>query len=53
VQMLLFPREDHAALGGNFSGMPSTEPWHGVIARGHMLHFISDAFAGKVEPNKP
>jgi dipeptidyl aminopeptidase/acylaminoacyl peptidase len=53
VQMLLFPREDHAALGGNFSGMPSTEPWHGVIAREHMLHFISDAFAGKVEPNKP
>lgn len=53
VQMLLFPREDHAALGGNFSGMPSTEPWHGVIARDHMLHFISDAFAGKVEPNKP
>jgi dipeptidyl aminopeptidase/acylaminoacyl peptidase len=53
VQMLLFPREDHGALGGNFSGMPSTEPWHGVIARDHMLHFISDAFAGKVEPNKP
>ncbi|WP_158791544.1 prolyl oligopeptidase family serine peptidase [Granulicella sp. L60] len=53
VQMILFPREDHAALGGNFSGMPSTEPWHGIIARDHMLHFISDAFAGKVEPNKP
>jgi dipeptidyl aminopeptidase/acylaminoacyl peptidase len=53
VQMLLFPREDHGALGGNFSGMPSTEPWHGVIARDHMIHFISDAFAGKVEPNQP
>jgi len=53
VQMLLFPREDHAALGGNFSGQPSTEPWHGVIARDHMIHFIADAFAGKVEPNKP
>jgi dipeptidyl aminopeptidase/acylaminoacyl peptidase len=53
VQMLLFPREDHGALGGNFAGMPSTEPWHGIIARDHMLHFISDAFAGKVEPNKP
>jgi alpha-N-arabinofuranosidase len=23
------------------------------IAISHMLHFISDAFAGKVEPNKP
>lgn len=53
VQMVLFPREDHGALGGNFSGQPSTEPWHGVIARDHMLRFISDAFAGKVEPNKP
>jgi dipeptidyl aminopeptidase/acylaminoacyl peptidase len=53
VQMLLFPREDHGALGGNFSGEPSTEPWHGVIARDHMIRFISDAFAGKVEPNKP
>ena len=53
VQMLLFPREDHGALGGNFAGLPSTEPWHGVIARDHMLKFISDAFAGKVEPNKP
>jgi dipeptidyl aminopeptidase/acylaminoacyl peptidase len=53
VQMLLFPREDHGALGGNFSGNPSTEPWHGVIARDHMIRFIADAFAGKVEPNKP
>jgi hypothetical protein len=24
-----------------------------VIAREHMINFISDAFAGKVEPNKP
>jgi dipeptidyl aminopeptidase/acylaminoacyl peptidase len=53
VQLLLFPREDHSALGGNFTGRPSTEPWAGVIARQHMIDFISDAFAGKVEPNKP
>jgi dipeptidyl aminopeptidase/acylaminoacyl peptidase len=53
VQLLLFPREDHGALGGNFAGRPSTEPWAGVIARQHMIDFISDAFAGKVEPNKP
>jgi len=53
VQLLLFPREDHAMLGGNFSGQPSTERWHGVIARDHMLHFIADAFVGNVEPNKP
>ncbi|RSL19184.1 dipeptidyl aminopeptidase/acylaminoacyl peptidase [Edaphobacter aggregans] len=53
VQMLLFPREDHGALGGNFAGQPSTEPWHGVIARDHMIRFIADAFAGKVEPNQP
>jgi dipeptidyl aminopeptidase/acylaminoacyl peptidase len=53
VQMLLFPREDHGALGGNFSGYPSTEPWHGVIARDHMLRFLGDAFHGKVEPNQP
>jgi dipeptidyl aminopeptidase/acylaminoacyl peptidase len=53
VQMLLFPREDHGALGANFAGQPSTEPWHGLIARDHMIHFIADAFAGKVEPNKP
>ena len=53
VQMLLFPREDHAALAANFAGRPSTEPWHGVIARDHMIRFINDAFAGKVEPNQP
>lgn len=53
VQMLVFPRENHQALGENFAGRPSTEPWHGVIAREHMLKFISDGFAGKVEPNKP
>ena len=53
VQMLLFPREDHGALGSNFAGRPSTEPWHGMIAREHMLKFISDGFVGKVEPNKP
>ena len=53
VQMLLFPRENHGALGANFAGAPSTEPWHGLIARDHMLRFIADAFAGKVEPNKP
>ena len=53
VQLLLFPREDHGALGGNFAGRPSTEPWAGVIARDHMIKFIADAFAGKVEPNKP
>jgi hypothetical protein len=27
--------------------------WAGVIAREHMINFISDAFTGKVEPNKP
>jgi dipeptidyl aminopeptidase/acylaminoacyl peptidase len=53
VQMLLFPREDHGALGGNFAGRPSSEPWHGIIAREHMLKFISDGFEGKIEPNKP
>jgi dipeptidyl aminopeptidase/acylaminoacyl peptidase len=53
VQMLLFPREDHGALGGNFSGHPSSEPWAGIIAREHMLKFISDGFNGTVEPNKP
>jgi dipeptidyl aminopeptidase/acylaminoacyl peptidase len=53
VQLLLFPREDHGALGGNFAGRPSSEPWHGVIAREHMLKFISDGFEGKIEPNKP
>jgi dipeptidyl aminopeptidase/acylaminoacyl peptidase len=53
VQLLLFPREDHGALGGNFAGRPSTEPWAGVIARDHMIKFMSDAFAGKVEANKP
>ena len=53
VQMLLFPREDHAALGANFAGQPSTEPWAGVIARDHMIKFIHDGFAGTVPPNKP
>jgi dipeptidyl aminopeptidase/acylaminoacyl peptidase len=53
VQLLLFPREDHGALGGNFAGQPSLEPWAGEIARDHMIKFMGDAFAGKVEPNKP
>ena len=53
VHLLLFPREDHATLGGNFAGRPNREPWAGVIARQHMLDFIRDGFAGKVEPIKP
>jgi dipeptidyl aminopeptidase/acylaminoacyl peptidase len=53
VQLLLFPREDHGALGGNFAGRPSTEPWAGVIARQHMIDFIRAGFEGKVEPNQP
>ena len=52
VQLLLFPREDHGAPGGNFAGRASTEPSASVIAREHIINFISDAFAGKVEPNK-
>jgi dipeptidyl aminopeptidase/acylaminoacyl peptidase len=53
VQLLLFPREDHGALGGNFAGRPSPEPWHGIIAREHMLNFISEGFDGKIPPNQP
>lgn len=53
VHLLLFPREDHGALGGNFAGRPSTEPWAGVIARQHMIDFIRDGFEGKVQPVKP
>ena len=53
VQMLLFPREDHAALGANFAGQPSTEPWAGIIARDHMIKFLHDGFAGTIPPNKP
>lgn len=53
AHLLLFPREDHAALGGNFAGRPSREPWAGVIARQHMLNFIRDGFAGKVQPITP
>jgi hypothetical protein len=43
IQLLQFPHEDHGALGGNFAGRPSTEPWAGVIVREHMISFISDA----------
>ncbi len=53
VQLLLFPREDHGALGANFAGLPSTEPWAGIIAREHMVKFIQDGFAGTIPPNKP
>ena len=53
VQLLLFPREDHGALGGNFAGRPSTEPWAGVIARQHMMDFIRQGFEGKIPPNAP
>jgi hypothetical protein len=53
VHLLLFSREDHGALAGNFAGRPSTEPWPGVIAREQMINFISDAFASKVESKKP
>ena len=53
VQMLLFPREDHSALGANFAGQPSTEPWAGIIARDHMIKFLHDGFEGTIPPNKP
>jgi len=47
VEMYLFPRENHSSLGRQFSGLPSVEPWHGVMLRDYMISFIEDAFSGK------
>lgn len=44
VELLLFPRETHSSLRRHFYGEPSTEPWHGVIVRQHILGFITRAF---------
>src|ERR1700722_5026035 len=53
VEMVTYPRENRGDLCSNFNGEPSTEPMHGVDLRRRMIKFMSDAFAGKVEPNKP
>jgi dipeptidyl aminopeptidase/acylaminoacyl peptidase len=44
VQMLQYPRDNHGPLGMNMYGFPSTEPWHGLDARRHLVQFIKSAF---------
>jgi dipeptidyl aminopeptidase/acylaminoacyl peptidase len=47
VELVEYPREDHAPLAGGIFGLPSTEPWHGFDARQRIIQFIEQAFVGK------
>lgn len=44
VELIVYPREDHASLIKAILGEPSTEPWHGYDARRRIVDFIAQAF---------
>ena len=50
VALMVYPREDHGALGQNFAANVSNEPWHGVDVRRRMFGFLRAAFAGDADP---
>lgn len=45
VELITYPRENHAPLAIGIYGGSSTEPWHGYDARARMVSFIRDHFA--------
>jgi dipeptidyl aminopeptidase/acylaminoacyl peptidase len=45
VEMVQYPREDHAPLGQGMRGDPSPEPWHGFDVRQRLIKFINAAFS--------
>lgn len=45
VDLVIYPRADHAQLLAAIEGRPSAEPWHGFDARRRMVEFIEHAFA--------
>jgi dipeptidyl aminopeptidase/acylaminoacyl peptidase len=44
VDMVQYPRENHAPLRIGMYGFPSTEPWHGFDARQRLVKFFSSSF---------
>ena len=50
VALVIYPREGHPETGGNFRGLPSQEPWHGLDLRRRMFGFLRAAFAGEPDP---
>jgi hypothetical protein len=45
VEMVQYPREDHAPLARGYIGFPSQEPWHGFDVRQRLVNFIDGALA--------
>jgi dipeptidyl aminopeptidase/acylaminoacyl peptidase len=44
VELVMYPRDNHGALGRALYGAPSREPWHGFDARRRIVEFIKKAF---------
>jgi dipeptidyl aminopeptidase/acylaminoacyl peptidase len=44
VDLITYPRDDHASLAKAISGVPTAEPWHGFDARRRIVAFIQKAF---------
>lgn len=47
VELVIYPRDNHGALGRALMGAPSLEPWHGFDARRRLVAFIKQAFAAE------
>lgn len=59
VQLVLYPRQKHAALDNDISGLPSKEPWHGFDGRERIVGWFQTHFdetflqvAGKKQARK-
>ena len=47
VELVEYPREDHAPLAIGIFGGPTIEPWHGFDARQRIVQFVEKAFEAK------
>jgi dipeptidyl aminopeptidase/acylaminoacyl peptidase len=52
VDLVIYPREEHASLDRAIRGEPSNEPWHGFDARRRIVEFIEAAF-GRAQSEGP
>lgn len=50
VELIVYPRADHAETGNNFRGLVAHEPWHGIDLRRRYLGFLHAAFSGEGDP---
>jgi len=52
VELITYPRENHAPLAQAIQGFPTKEPWHGFDARQRIVEFIAKSFGEKANDSR-